>query len=354
MKFKSLLILAIVLGAMCQTSSLKAQDEHFSQFYALPMHMNPALTGAYDGTYRISMVYRSQWGNAFDTPFKTVAVGGDTRLNMRIRKAKTKDHIGIGLFFINDEVAEFQASTNKLSGYAAYHKHLGDKKRSYLSAGMKMGIIQRNITYGNLTFEDQFNQVNEYDLPTSEHLPPNNFGVMDLSTGINYSLDLDKSSIYIGVGYHHFTEPNFSFFDKLDPPPSGVDVSQQLDSKVVAHFSLDRKLNYEMSLQPRIVFQQQGIHNQLDLGSNLQFTFESRNTAVIFGLWFTAVNDLDNLHLENITPLIGLRQKQFVLGLSYDVHLRDTFQSPFGYNSFELTFRFSGEHENSGAYCPTF
>jgi len=350
MNLKSLILLTTV----CLAGSLSAQDEHFSQFYALPMHMNPALTGAYEGTYRLSMVYRSQWGNAFDTPYKTVAAGGDTRLNMRIRKAKTKDHIGIGLFFINDEIAEFQASTNKLSGYAAYHKHLGEKRRSFLSAGIKLGIIQRNITYGNLVFEDQFNQVNEYSLPTGERLPPNNFGRMDLSTGINYSVELDKSSIYLGVGYHHFTEPDFSFFNELDPPPIGLDVSQKLDSKLVAHFSLYKKLNYEMALQRRIVYQKQGIHNQLDLGSNLEFTFKSRNTAVLFGLWLTAVDDLDGLHMENITPLIGVRQRQFVLGLSYDVHLRDTFQSPFGYNSFELTLRFSGEHENTGAYCPTF
>ena len=352
LKLNQLLVLCILAIASIGHS----QDEHFSQFYALPIHMNPAMTGAYDGTYRLTAINRDQWSNTLETPFRTFAAGGDTRIDVKIRQRATKDKIGVGLFFISDQVSRFQANTNKLSSYFAYHKRLGDKNVSYLGAGVKLGIIQRNINYDNLTFEDEFNQIDAFDQLTSEFLPPNNFGNFDASVGINYYLQMPKSSYYVGVALHHFNTPSFSYFrnigeTNLNP---NTDISQTLESKIVAHLSMDRRLSYTIALQPRLVYQKQGEQNQLDLGTNIEYTLKSRNNAIIFGLWLTAINDLDSAHHENITPLLGLRHKRFILGLSYDVHLRDVFDSTFGYNTFEVSIRFSGVTEKTGAYCPTF
>src|ERR1041385_2662566 len=40
-----------------------AQDIHFSQFNENPMHINPAYTGMFDGLFRVTMNYRSQWAS---------------------------------------------------------------------------------------------------------------------------------------------------------------------------------------------------------------------------------------------------------------------------------------------------
>jgi hypothetical protein len=61
--FLTFLILISVL-------SLKAQDPNFSQFFASPLTLNPALTGKFDGVFRIAGNYRNQWptiNNAFTT-----------------------------------------------------------------------------------------------------------------------------------------------------------------------------------------------------------------------------------------------------------------------------------------------
>lgn len=39
---------------------IKAQDIQFSQFYAAPLYLNPAMTGASEMT-RIGVNYRNQW-----------------------------------------------------------------------------------------------------------------------------------------------------------------------------------------------------------------------------------------------------------------------------------------------------
>jgi len=350
MNSKWFIVVVFILANIC----LSAQDEHFSQFYAIPIHMNPALTGAYNGTYRMTAIYRDQWNNALESPFQTFAAGGDTNIDFKIGRQKEPDKIGIGLFFINDKITEFQSSNNKLAAYAAYHKRLGAKKPSYLGAGIQIGILQHNINYDNLTFEDQFNKINRYNLQTGETLPPNNFGTFDISLGINYSVQLDNSSLYLGAAIQHINEPSYSFFSKLTLQNPDRDISQTLNKKTVVHLSLDRKLNYNMQLQPRVIYQKQGIHNQIDFGSNVEYTFKDRENALILGIWLTLLNDLDGLHVENLTPLLGLRKGKFIFGFSYDVHLRDVSHSTFGYNTFEFSIRFSGIHENTNSFCPTF
>lgn len=350
MKLKTLLLLLF----LSESLFLISQDEHFSQFYAIPMHMNPALTGAYEGTYRMNLVYRDQWNNAFGSPYRTFAAGGDTRITMRVRKQATEDRIGVGLFFVNDVVDEFQFNTNKISAYGAYHKRLGNRTPSYLGAGLKMGVITHNINYDNLDFEDEFNQIDGYDQATSESLPQNNFGTFDMGVGINYSVQTKKATYYLGVGADHLNNPSYSFFNLQSTNTSSVDVSQRLETKLAVHISMDRKLNYNWDIQPRVIYQSQGEHNQIDVGTNLEYTFKSRESSLFFGMWLTGLEDLDGFHMENITPLLGVRKNQFIVGLSYDIHLRDALTSPFGFNTFEFSIRFSGVHDSEGAYCPTF
>ena len=69
---KSLRIsLLLLIPAMVGTSKVNAQvDPHFTQYYVYPAWLNPALTGAFDGQYRVSGIYRSQWGN-ISSPFTT-------------------------------------------------------------------------------------------------------------------------------------------------------------------------------------------------------------------------------------------------------------------------------------------
>lgn len=350
MSLRSILVLlALQICVYCN-----AQDEVFSQFYALPMQMNPALTGAYDGTYRLSMSYRDQWNNNLGSSFKTFAAGGDTRFKMNFDNRRTEDHFGVGLFFISDRVREFQASNNQISTYFAYHKKLGSRIPSYLGAGIQMGVIQRNINYDNISFGDQFDQIDGFNLPTQETLPPNNIGIFNLSAGINYYIELDESRYYIGAAIHHLNQPNMSYFNRLDNINPSTITDQKLESRYVFHVSMDKVLQYRYEIQPRFVYQQQDNNAMFSLGTNFQYTFKSEDMGLVLGLWVNAVNDLDGMKLNHLSPLLGLLKGNFILGLSYDLGMRDTFNNPFNLNTFELSIRFSGEHFNDNNFCPSF
>ena len=82
---KGVLILVSVLGLGWQVS---AQDLHFSQFYASPLTLNPALTGALNGRYRMAMIYRDQWNKVLDSPYSSTSAAIDLRMRIDSRKKK--------------------------------------------------------------------------------------------------------------------------------------------------------------------------------------------------------------------------------------------------------------------------
>jgi hypothetical protein len=47
---------ALIVG-----TRVSAQDIHFTQFYAAPMNISPALTGIFAGESRLMTNFRSQW-----------------------------------------------------------------------------------------------------------------------------------------------------------------------------------------------------------------------------------------------------------------------------------------------------
>ncbi len=56
---KNILSLSLILSVI-GISDIKAQDAEFTQFYAAPLNLNPALTGA-GKCHRITTNYRNQW-----------------------------------------------------------------------------------------------------------------------------------------------------------------------------------------------------------------------------------------------------------------------------------------------------
>ena len=77
-------------------TGLQAQDKHFTQFYAAPLTLNPALTGAFNGKYRASVIYRDQWRNVLDDPYVTFASAIDVKFDLEL-DSRYEDAVAIGL-----------------------------------------------------------------------------------------------------------------------------------------------------------------------------------------------------------------------------------------------------------------
>ena len=71
-------IFSTLTVCVAMVSVTNAQDPNFSQFFASPLTLNPAMTGLFDGTFRVAGNYRNQWptiNNAFLTKTASVDFG---------------------------------------------------------------------------------------------------------------------------------------------------------------------------------------------------------------------------------------------------------------------------------------
>ncbi len=350
--YRKLVVFFLFLGL---TTSLISQDQHFTQFYASPISLNPALTGALEGKYRFSVIYRDQWKNVLQNPYITYSGAIDFRFRLNQYKKKFDDSFGVGVIFSSDKVPFIGYSNNQIFLSGGFHKSLSDQNNQFLSIGAQVGLAQRNINYGNINFGDQFNGDNGYTNGTDEILPENNFAHSDFNVGINYAYSpAGKLGVFIGASMHHILEPQISFFyDKERPEKFPED---RLATKYIAHLSLQVPMGTSVQMLPRVMMYSQGPHLAINAGTNFRFLVDDiKGVAIHLGTWARPVKDeLDNFFVDAIVGMVGLELNNFLIGLSYDANLDDINRSRRGQGAFEISIAYLGQYEDESVLCPKF
>lgn len=129
--------LCVCLGVTVQT---RAQDPHFTQFFASPLTLNPANTGLFSGIGRIAANYRSQWGS-IATPFVTGTVSADFQLLPGIIPAN--DILGVGGLLLYDQTGGGGLKTEYAALSVAYHKALDMDGNITLGVGGQLAVVQK-------------------------------------------------------------------------------------------------------------------------------------------------------------------------------------------------------------------
>ena len=136
---------------------VKAQDPHFSQFTMAPMYLNPAMVGAFDGNYRLSGLFRSQWGSVLENEsvpmYRTYTASAEFRTNKGFASG---DAFGFGASFLGDQAGESKFGYNCEGLALAYHKSLNRDNTNYLALGFSSQIYDQTIDYSNLQFGSQW------------------------------------------------------------------------------------------------------------------------------------------------------------------------------------------------------
>lgn len=350
-----LFLCCTALFCIVQLNDLQSQDQHFTQYYASPLTLNPALAGAFSGTFRMSLIYRDQWRSALETPYATYSAALDYRTGLKFKKKVPRDNIGVGVLFYNDRVPEVGFYHNQINIVGAYHKSLNYRKNEFLSLGVQWGVNQRNINYDNLSFNDQFNGTDGYTLPGRENLPLNNFAFGDLAIGLNYTIAPDKGvGFYAGAAMHHIMEPQISFY-QFEEMPSGV-ADNRLNRKYTAHFGLQVPLSEKVQLLPRAMAYHQGPHLAINAGTNFRFLVsEIGGAALHLGAWVRpARNEEKKMRLDAMILMTGFEYQNFLVGLSYDATMSYWTTAGRRTGAFELSIAYLGAFENETVLCPKF
>ena len=282
----------------------EAQDIHFTQYYTSPANLNPALTGFFNGSQRVTLQNKTQW-HSVTTPFKTLSASCDMPVLKRYLK---RDLFGGGVVINRDQAGDSKFGTTQLNFSFSYIRSINKINNQFVSFGVQAGIAQRTIDYSKLTFDNQYDGTSfNPAIPNNEQFSKENFIFGDISAGAFYNYIKSRNLRYSGgLALYHINKPKQSLFDNKNI---------RLDRKIVLHANSQFEATNKIQVLPGILIMQQGKYNEIDigaLGKFIMFPDEVNYLALSFGLYYR-VNDAFNF-------IAGLDYKDFSLGLSYDVN----------------------------------
>ncbi len=340
----------VFFNQVCQS-----QDVNFSQFNVMSSYYNAASTGSFDGNFKVRLINRNQWVNFSDKPYRSFALSGDIKFDLQNRDFQ-KDFLAVGVYFVTDKAQFIAWTKNEIGVNLAFHKRINKSKRTYISSGLGIGVLQRSLSYDNIYFQDQFNGLDDYSLPSQEILPQNIHNSGDLKLGISLSSNLsNKWGIQIGSGIHYLFSPNFSLYynqDDINYSGSKENIAYKRVN-IISNFIYT--INSSEQLYPRLHYAWQGPHQLIQIGTAYRKSFYNfSQTALHTGISLRNVASKDGITPIELGFLIGFEIKKIIIGLHYDAGIRDAGRYSQLTNSFELSISLVGDYNNQNYICPEF
>ncbi len=301
-----------------------SQDPQFSQFYANPLYLNPALAGGALAP-RATINYRNQWPS-LSANFVTTTFGADVFL--------PNSNSGLGMLVTMDS----QGLGNLKSTEAAlqYSYQVGINEVTSLRLGIQGGFASRTLDYFGLTFGDQFTNGGLTGQPSNDPFAQGgpNVAYADFSSGLMIYSDW----YWMGLSAHHINRPNQAFSDVEARLPMKTSLQAGLRIPFAGYTFLGNEINKEKSISPAILYKKQGKYDQLDAG--LYVTIE----PLVLGAWYRGIpfkkyEARINNH-ESLIFLAGFRQEKFSIGYSYDLTISTLGASSGGAHEISLSYVF--------------
>jgi type IX secretion system PorP/SprF family membrane protein len=293
MKNKYILLALLLVAVM---STIKAQvDPHFSQYYANPLWLNPALTGVMNADMRVNANYKNQWPSI--NAYRTGAVSADF---------KPQDQVGVGLTVLDQSAGGGRYNYLTAYGSFGYGIRLSDDGNKRLSFGLQVGVINRRFDMSGLQFGNQFEQGSGFNsgMNSNENIQNNNTTVFDANGGIFY-YDGDPSktfNLFGGVSAAHLTRPRDKFT---------VNDNTRLPIRYAAHGGVRIKASEFVDITPHLLYIRQQNASIAGAGLYSEIKVLADQALILGGMY-----RFDDAAIANV----GYRFSNLVVGLSYDIN----------------------------------
>lgn len=319
-------LITCILFFKGQVRQAMAQDIHFSQYFTSSLSLNPALTGNFDGDWRLIDNYRSQW--------RTVTKSFNTNGFSYDKKFYTgdKNYLGMGLLWINDQSGVGNLTANKVFLSSAFHMYL---KENLLSVGMQGGYVIKSINPGSLTFPDQYNNttgVIDPTLPNNEALLTDKLSYFDVNAGINWTRIIGKLTPSLGISFFHVNKPVESF----------IGADNKLPMRTSVYGNVSYTISKKLIISPSALYMKYNGATEMILGSNISFKIWENSfklNSLYAGMYLR--NGLSSLSDAAIV-VAGVKIKSFVIGTSYDVNISSLNTASNYKGAFEFSLIYTG------------
>ena len=299
--------------------SARAQDPHFSQFFANPLYLNPAYAGSVVCP-RIVANFRHQWP-VTTAKWTTYSASYDQHFNAIAG--------GVGVLFTGDRAGAGTINTNAFSLIYSFKADL--TREVAMRIAVQATYQQKSIDYKGALLGDMIDPKSGFVYATKEPWETYIKGVADFSTGIIFYSD----KFYGGLAAHHITQPNESFFYKTGKTAR---LPMKLSGNFGAVFDLKQHQRKEknvgdMTISPNIIFQYQ---NRFSKEGSASYSYLNLGMyysvyPMVLGAWYRngllREKDKNSKYAPNrpdaIVFLAGIEYEFFKVGYSYDFTLPD-------------------------------
>jgi len=314
----------LLLLCMCMVPWFAwGQDVQYSQYYANPIYLNPALVGS-TSMSRVGFTFRNQWP-ALDQTFVAYSAYID-HFNEKLNS-------GVGLIFQGVSESFTETSWNEVGIVYSYRLKLSAK--GFIQAGVQGSFISRDSGFGRVVLGSQLDiDRGSIDYSGSGFDGESQVRDLDVHAGLVYY----GNKGWLGASLAHLLQPSISYI---------VDGTSRLPRKLSLHggyrFNLApgnindyfNNTDQERSFSFGFNYKQQGQFSQLDVGT--EFFFD----PLALGLWYRGLPTKYGFpNHESIVVVVGVSLDSGLdLGYSFD----------FPISSFGLA-RSGGAHELSVRY----
>lgn len=312
--------------------SAKAQDFHLSQYDAPPLFLNPAMTGMFDGKFRIHAHYRTQWAAVASKPFTTTGISFDMPLK--------KFGVGVQIMDYRAGAGNFNVLSALLS--VGYDVVFDKAKNHHLALGIQGGIVHKSVDMNKLTFGNQYTYADngsfDMNVPSGETFSNTSILTHDVNAGFLYYYAKENVRVnpFIGVSVFHLTQPNESFYD----------VNNKLPIRYYVHGGLKINVNEKIQLLPKGIYMKEVNATEYTATLLLHYYLKDNDTYLIFGPTYRS-KDAGIIEA-------GIKKGQYTARVSYDINtssLKEVSRSRGGFE-ISLTYIARRSKPNPLANCP--
>ena len=338
MKKKTALLLLFIMPVLIVQAQV---DPSFSQYYNIPMDVNPGYTGS-TAAHKVTFNGRVQWPN-LPQAFQTMAFSYD------FWRPELKS--GFGIQMITDKAGSAELRNTSARFSYSYKVMLGNM---VFSPGLYFGYTFNAFDANKLLFGDQLDFANG-------NLPPSVDPNVSQLNQIQYfdtgaGLLLYGATSWIGASVYHLNQPNVSIIDEKSPLPMKIMVQGGIRIPI---YGDAHRTQHISTFSPSFLYRFQGGTHQLDVG--VQYLV----SPIVVGLTYRGlplVKDYNGKSTQDAAVFnMGLIFSYFEFGYSYDFTISELSARTGGAHEVALVYEFELvshprkiSRKNKILPCPTF
>lgn len=332
-------VLLLVLLGMGYLNAF-AQDPQFSQYYQVPLYLNPGFAGI-TSQQRVAFAHRIQWPN-LPQAFATYSASYDIFVD-ELRS-------GFGILMTTDKMGSAGWRTSNFSLLYSYKVKINDNL--VFSPGLSFGYgfngldrsrlrLGDGLEYGNISLDDAV-----FRLSNQQYF--------DFGSGFL----LYSRALWLGAAFAHMNQPNISVLNDESRLPMKIAVHGGARISLTGG-DFRKKSERATYLTPSFIYRKQGPISQMDLGMNYHID------PVSVGLWYRGKpfeqSYIGTVAQDALVFTMGLYLKNMTIGYSYDFSISELSAASGGAHEITLVYEFVAKplnrevkKKNKIIPCPTF